>query len=90
LLLNKQIKLGDLRLTIYDFEEVGDELPIHNHAYTDVHISIVAKGSFRVWGKDFDKTVVIGSVLDWQPDTEHGFQALEQNSRLVNIIKNII
>ena len=81
--------MGNLRGTIYDFENKGDVLPTHNHGYSDVHISIVSRGSFRTWGKSFDTTLPTGTVLDWEPGTEHGFEALEPNSRLINIIKHI-
>jgi quercetin dioxygenase-like cupin family protein len=88
LLVNKPLSLGDLRGTIYDFQSVGDVLPQHSHDESNVHISIVSRGSFRVWGLDFDQTLACGTVLDWAPHTQHGFEALEANSRLVNILKN--
>jgi quercetin dioxygenase-like cupin family protein len=88
-LLNKPLLLGNIRGTIYDFELEGDVLPLHNHGHDSVHISIIAKGSFRAFGREFDQTLPTGTVLDWQAGVEHGFEALEPSSRLINIIKHI-
>lgn len=83
----KPLLLGKLVGTIYDFPEIGDVLPMHNHTETDVHISVVAKGSFRAHGNGWSRTVNAGDVLDWRPDDPHEFVALEASSRLVNIVK---
>ena len=87
MLRDRPLNLGDLRGVIYDFEETGDILDRHVHTATDVHISVVARGSFRVIGDDFDQTVECGAVLDWQPGVYHAFVSLVPRSRLVNIIK---
>ena len=73
---------------VYDFPEIGDVLPMHTHTEVDVHISIVAKGSFRVHGSGWEKTLVSGNVVDWPADYPHEFIALEAGSRLVNIRKS--
>jgi len=81
--------LGSLKGAVYDFEYVGDELSLHTHDEHDVHISIVARGSVKVFGPDnsWEQAYSAGSVLDWEPGQYHGFISLEPNSRLVNIIK---
>jgi len=81
------LAFGKLSGVIYDFREVGDVLPLHTHGPTDVHISIVARGSFHCHGDRGDLTLSSGDVLDWRPGEHHGFKALEAGSRLVNIIK---
>ena len=81
------LSIGTSAGTIYDFDNIGDILDMHSHTESDVHYTIIARGSFRVWGDDFDQTVSAGAILDWQPGVNHGFSALEPNSRLVNIIK---
>jgi len=81
------LAMGQLRGTIYDFEKQGDELPIHTHTEDDVHISIVAKGSFHMFGQGWEKNIETGAVLDWNPGVFHGFKSLEDDSRLINIIK---
>ena len=79
--------LGALKGTIFDFDAAGDVLPLHTHGEHDVHISIVARGSFACWGDRGDITVSAGDVIDWNPGEHHGFRALEPRSRLVNVIK---
>jgi quercetin dioxygenase-like cupin family protein len=83
----KPFMLGKLVGTIYDFPETGDVLPMHSHTDADVHITVVAKGSFRAHGTGWQREVASGNVLDWQPNEPHEFIALEAGSRLVNIVK---
>jgi quercetin dioxygenase-like cupin family protein len=80
--------MGKLNGTIYDFPEINDVLPMHTHTEADVHITVVARGSFKAYGKGWEKEVITGNVLDWAPNDPHEFIALEPNSRLVNILKN--
>jgi len=81
------INYGKLNGVIYDFPQKDDTLPMHTHGEADVHITVVAKGSFRAHGDGWDITVVAGNVLDWQPNQPHEFIALEDDSRIVNIVK---
>ena len=83
----KTRQFGSLVANIYDFSEVGDELPSHQHDDSNTHISIVSRGSFCVFGGTWEITAKTGDVLDWKPLQEHGFIALEAGSRLVNITK---
>jgi hypothetical protein len=81
------LMMGSLNGTIYDFEDVGDELPLHVHTNLDVHISIVGRGKFLIFGHGWEQESASGAVLDWEPGNYHGFRALEPNSRLINIVK---
>jgi len=81
------LALGKLRGTIYDFDNVGDELERHTHTELDVHISIVARGSFKASGDGWETEIKTGALLDWEPGVYHAFVALEPNSRLINIQK---
>lgn len=83
----KQISFGVINGTIYDFPEVDDVLPMHTHNEQSVHISIVAKGSFKAHGDGWERVLVSGNVVDWPANYPHEFIALEAGSRLVNIIK---
>ena len=83
----KPLVLGKLTGTVYDFDHAGDELPRHTHGEADIHISIVARGSFRAFGDGWEKIVETGAVIDWDVGIYHGFEALEDKSRLVNIVK---
>lgn len=87
MLSDRHISYGKLTGTIYDFPEVGDELPRHTHGTDDVHITIVARGRLLAFGDGWEREVASGAILDWEPGIYHGFKALEPNSRLVNIIK---
>jgi quercetin dioxygenase-like cupin family protein len=87
MLIEKPVTFGKLVGRVYDFEKAGDDLPRHVHDASDVHISICARGTFRVYGDGWEMHTKPGQVLDWQPGTFHGFTALEDDSRLVNIIK---
>lgn len=84
----KPLALGKLVGTIYDFPEVGDVLPMHTHGEADVHISVVARGSFRAHGNGWERVVSAGDVLDWRPNEPHEFIALSAEARLVNIVKS--
>ena len=82
------IEFGNLKGTIYDFPEIGDVLPMHWHTEENMHISIIAKGSFRTHGDGEERTLVSGNVVDWPANYAHEFVALEAGSRLVNIRKS--
>lgn len=85
----RPLAIGKLTGTIYDFDDAGDELPLHVHGENDIHISIVARGSVRAFGPDgtWETVSGTGAVLDWEIGQWHGFIALEPNTRLVNIVK---
>lgn len=88
-LLSTPLNTGILRGVIYTFEKPGDVLPMHKHTEADVHITVVARGSFRIHGPEIgDQEYNEGAVIDWEPYIEHEFIALTDNSRIVNIIKN--
>jgi quercetin dioxygenase-like cupin family protein len=87
MLKSKPFTLGRLTGSIYDFPEVGDILPMHAHTETDVHITIVALGSFLTRGAGWQRSVKAGDVLDWRPNEDHEFIANEAGSRIVNIVK---
>lgn len=85
----RPLAIGKLTGVIYDFDVVGDELPLHVHGERDIHISIVARGAVRAFGPDgaWETEAYTGAVLDWEVGQWHGFIALEPNTRLVNIVK---
>ena len=83
----KPISFGKLNGTVYDFPETNDFLPMHTHTELDVHITVVARGSFKAHGNGWEKIMNCGDVIDWPANYAHEFIALEPNSRIVNIIK---
>ena len=86
-LTNRPMTFGAARLTIYDFEDVGDELAPHAHQAMDNHVSIVARGRFRVSGNGWQREVAAGAIVDFEPGQVHGFVALEPRSRIINVLK---
>ena len=81
--------LGDLRGVIYDFEQTGDLLPKHMHDENSNHITVVARGKIKVYSHDWEIEGSAGTVWDFKPNEPHEFMALEDNSRIVNIIKKM-
>lgn len=79
---------GKLSGTIYDFLYAQAVLEKHQHTEDNIHITIVARGSFKISGNGWERTVTAGDVIDWLPNDPHEFIALEDNSRIVNILKN--
>jgi quercetin dioxygenase-like cupin family protein len=87
MLQTKSITLGRLTGAIYDFPVSGDVLPMHQHSEGDVHITVVARGSFKAHGNGWERVLTAGDIADWKPHDPHEFVALEDNSRIVNIVK---
>jgi len=84
----KPFTAGKLQGGVYTFEKVGDVLPMHRHTETDVHITIVSRGAFRVHGPEIgDKEYSAGALLDWSAGVDHEFIALTDGARIVNVIK---
>lgn len=86
-LLNTPISTGKLFGTVYTFEQVGDVLPMHTHDEMTAHLTIVARGRVKAHGNEWSAEYGAGSVIDFPPNQSHEFIALEDNSRIVNIIK---
>lgn len=79
----------DLRTVSYTFDDVGVVLPMHNHVDlpNTEHITIVARGAFLMRGPGWEQTVLAGAVIDFEVDQWHEFEALEADSKLVNVMK---
>ena len=80
--------LGSLRGTMYDFEKAGDILGKHNHTESTAHITIVARGKLKAYSHDWELEAIAGQILDFPAGQPHEFMALEDNTRIFNIIKN--
>lgn len=87
MLSSKGFELGDLKGVIVDFEKKGDAFGKHNHDEDTVHITIVARGSIKVFSHDWEKVVLAGQLIDFKPFEPHDFIAMEDNSRMINIVK---
>jgi quercetin dioxygenase-like cupin family protein len=60
---------------------------MHTHADGNAHITIVARGKVKAHGDKWETEYSAGSVIDFPANQSHEFIALEDNSRIVNIIK---
>ena len=79
--------VGNVKGMVYDFAAAGDILPLHDHPEGEgAHITIVARGSCKIvcQGRE-DAVHLLGAVVD--PDYPHAIEALEANTRIVNIVK---
>lgn len=90
-LLTKIAMFGDLRATIYFYENVGDELPVHVHDETTNHVTVISIGSFRCTGNPAIEGSVLtqGMVVDWPANQPHGFVALEPGCKMIQIGKSM-
>ena len=86
-LLNVPLAAGKLSGTVYTFEKAGDALPMHTHVDGNAHITIVARGAIKAHGNEWEAEYSAGAVIDFPTNQSHEFIALEDNSRIVNIIK---
>lgn len=87
MLQGKLLEYGNLRGVIYDFEKAGDILPKHVHTENDVHISIVARGKLKAYSHDWSIEAIAGQIIDFRAGEPHELMALEDNTRIINIIK---
>ena len=88
MLLSKPLEnMGDIRGVVYDFEFAGDILPKHNHTEADAHITIVARGRLKAYSHDWEQEYSTGQVVDFPAYQPHELMALDDNTRLVNVVK---
>lgn len=88
MLLTKPLEdVGDLRGAIYDFECAGDLLPKHNHDENTAHITVVARGRLKAYSHDWEQEAAAGQIINFRAGEPHELMALEDNTRIVNIIK---
>jgi len=87
MLIEKHLSFAKLNITVYDFENKGDELEAHSHKEGATHISNCSRGSVLVITDEWSKTLVSGDIIEFFADQNHAIVALEDNSRIVNIPK---
>ena len=87
MLLTKELSVGDIRGMIFDFENAGDVLSKHVHDENNVHITIVAKGRIKAYSHDWEQEGIAGQILDFRPNEPHEIMALEDDTRIINIVK---
>lgn len=83
----KRLEYGNLKGMLYDFEKAGDILPKHIHTENDVHITIVARGKLKAYSHDWEIEASAGQIIDFRPGEPHELKALEDNTRIINVVK---
>jgi hypothetical protein len=83
------VGLGDLAGVMYDFPLAGDGIPMHKHGEYDVHITIVARGRVKAHGNGWELEAEAGQLLNFRPGEPHEVVALEDNTRIFNILKKM-
>jgi len=86
-LLDIPFNVGKLSGVVYTFQKAGDTLPMHTHTGGNAHITIVARGKIKAHGNEWQAEYSAGAVIDFPTDQSHEFIALEDDSRIVNIVK---
>jgi quercetin dioxygenase-like cupin family protein len=79
--------VGDLKGIRYDFEQAGVTIAMHTHPVETEHITIVARGSVKARGENFEFILNAGDLVILPEGQAHEFVALEDNSRIFNIFK---
>jgi quercetin dioxygenase-like cupin family protein len=79
--------LGDIQGGMIDFEKAGDVLEKHVHDENSNHITIVARGKVKAYSHDWEIEAAAGQILDFRPHEPHEIIALEDGTRVFNIVK---
>lgn len=87
MLSSKLIEFGDIQGKVFDFEFAGDVLGKHVHTEDDIHITIVTNGRIRAYSHDWSIEAKAGNIVDFRVGEPHEIEALEDGTRIVNILK---
>jgi len=88
MLSSKTANFSGLNVIIFDFESIGDILPMHVHDQSSIHITVVARGRIKAYSHDWEKEAAAGAVLNFREGEPHEVMALEAGTRIVNIQRN--
>ena len=83
-------QFGDFKGAMYDFALKGDIVEKHVHDEMSNHITIVARGKLKAYSHDWEIEASSGQVIDFRVGEPHELVALEDNTRIFNILKNNI
>jgi quercetin dioxygenase-like cupin family protein len=81
-------ELGVIKGVMYDFVHAGDILPKHVHDELSNHITIVAKGKIKAYSHDWEQILNCGGIMDFRVGEPHELMALEDGTRIFNLIKH--
>jgi quercetin dioxygenase-like cupin family protein len=83
------MQFGDLKSQVYTFEKAGDVLPEHINDETTIHITVVCRGKVLVTSMGFKREAEAGEIIDFQVNQPHEILALEDKTKIINIVKYI-
>jgi quercetin dioxygenase-like cupin family protein len=79
-------RIGDLRGGRYDFDHVGDEIPLHVHqTEVDNHVTIVARGRIKVYNHHRSDEYEAPTMIAHKVGTPHAIMALTDGACIFNI-----
>lgn len=84
---SKRLPTNGVQDWVIDFGSAGDVFGVHDHGEADTHVTVVARGRFKCLGDPMiaGKELETGDVVEWPVGFAHGFEALTDNARLVNV-----
>lgn len=78
---------GQVCGVFYEFENVGDGIPLHQHDADAAHNIVVLRGRVHLYGRGVDQVLETGSVTDFDNALPHEIAALEAGSKILNLYK---
>jgi quercetin dioxygenase-like cupin family protein len=89
-----EFKAGALQGMVYLFESSGDILEEHYHPKNEGHVTFVIQGSVKIESKllenNWTRTGKAGDFFDLPDDQWHEITALENNTKILNILKGVL
>jgi len=87
-LIKKDCSVGKLNFFIFQKDESGVMLDMHDHTPENDHITIVLQGSIKVTFKSGTPDLICNSGSIVSLEYPHEITTLEDNTKIVNITKN--
>jgi len=79
----KESSAGGMHTTTYTFENIGDDIPVHNHIYD--HTCIVGQGKVYCYNENGGKEFGVTEIILFKKGVNHGIRAVEANTIIYNI-----
>ena len=79
-------KSGNIFGIKYNFDNVGDGIPEHQHDSTHAHNMVATRGAVEIYFPTTKTTInlVAGETFDFDWTQPHGIKAIEDNSSIIN------
>lgn len=80
------VHYGALAGTLYRFAK-GEGLPMHIHDGSSAHVTFVIRGKIVARGDGWETTHTAGHFVDFPIDERHEIEAIEDGTRILNLLK---